>query len=98
MVFGYAQPAMKSPSPPPPDAEATAAIIAASEAQLDRDASRMPAARAAMSLLRDRMAMDGADPEALALLCRHIRQIDAHLRRGSQAYLQLVPDDIEQVE
>ncbi len=80
---------------PPPDSSATTAIIAASDALLDRDPSRMQAARAAMSAVRDRMAIDGAEPEALARLCRHIREIDAHLRRGCQTRLKLVADDIE---
>lgn len=83
---------------PPPHRAATAALVAASEAQLDRDPSRLPAAREAMCLLRARMAVDGAEPEALELLCRHIRKIDAHLRRRSQAHLKLVPHDVEQVE
>lgn len=83
---------------PPPDAVATATIVAASESMLDIEPSRMSAARDAMVLLRNRMALDDAEPEALDLLCRHIRQIDAHLRRRSQAHLKLVPHDIEQVE
>lgn len=89
---------MTKPISPPPDAGATATIVAASELMLDREPSRMSDARAAMSLLRARMALDGAEPAALDLLCRHIRQIDAHLRRRAQAYLKLVPNNIEQVE
>ena len=85
----------RGPSTPP---ELAARIVAISEAQLDRDPSRMLAARDAMALMRARMATDSADPEALELLCRHIRCIDAHLRRGSQTHLKLVPDDIDQVE
>jgi len=89
---------MTKPTLPPPDAIATATIVAVSESMLDIEPSRMSAARDAMALLRNRMTLDDAEPEALDLLCRHIRQIDAHLRRRTQAYLKLVPDNIEQVE
>lgn len=89
---------MIKPTSPPPDAVATATIVAVSESMLDTEPSRMSAARDAMALLRNRMAVDGAKPEALELLCRHIRKIDAHLRRRSQAHLKLVPHDVEQVE
>lgn len=89
---------MTKPTSPPPDAVGTATIVAVSESMLALDPSRMLAARDAMSLLRAHMAMDGAEPVPLELLSRHIRQIDAHLRRRSQAYLKLVPHNIEQVE
>lgn len=89
---------MTKPTSPPPDAVATATIVAVSESMLDTEPARMSAARDAMALLRNRMAVDGAEPEALELLCRHIRKIDAHLRRRSQAHLKLVPHDVEQVE
>lgn len=89
---------MNSARPTPPDLATRAALVAASQAQLDSDPSRMSIARDAMAFLRAKMATDGADPEALELLCRHIRCIDAHLRRGRQTHLKLVPDDIDQVE
>lgn len=86
---------MRPPRLPPHSSSTSIGIIALLDELLDRDPSRMADARAAMILARDRMATEGADPEALARLCRRIREIDAHLRRGSQACLKLVADDIE---
>lgn len=82
----------------PPSLIDTRSLIAASDAILGREPERMQTARDALHLLRAQMAIDGAEPAALSLLCEHIRWLDMHLRRRSQAGLKLVRNDIEKVK
>jgi len=84
---------MVSANPPGPDE--IALVIAASDEMLAREPAQLAAARQTMHLLRIKLARDRAPDASLVMLCRYIARLDAHLRRGSEACLHLVPNHIE---